>query len=100
MGEKSDPIIRIHIVEQSGGLVLTRISDNGIGIPEQYRERIFDRFFRVPHEDASRGTGLGLAIAKQIIQSHGGSIWVESEEGHGATFSFTLPAFNSFGDGS
>lgn len=90
MGEKPDPIIRVHVEEQDG-FVLTRISDNGVGIPEQYRERIFDRFFRGPHEEDSRGTGLGLAIAKQIVQRHGGSIWVESEEGHGAAFAFTLP---------
>jgi NtrC-family two-component system sensor histidine kinase KinB len=93
MGEKPDPTIRIHLLEE-GGFLVTRISDNGVGIAEQYRERIFDRFFRVPQEDPSRGTGLGLAIAKQIIKSHGGSIWVESEEGHGATFSFTLPKHN------
>jgi signal transduction histidine kinase len=90
MGEKPGPIIRISVEEQ-GRFVVTRISDNGIGIPAEYLPRIFDRFFRVPKAEPSRGTGLGLAIAKKIIESHGGTIWVESEEGQGATFAFTMP---------
>lgn len=94
MGEKPDPLIRIEVAEQDG-LVLTRIADNGRGIPAEYRDRVFDRFFRVPKSGPSGGTGLGLAIARKIIESHGGTIWVESEEGQGATFSFTLPVYDS-----
>jgi len=67
------------------------ISDTGPGIPEEYREKIFEPYFQAP-ETAHLGSGLGLAISKQIIEQHGGSIWVESSEGAGATFTFTLPA--------
>jgi signal transduction histidine kinase len=70
---------------------MIRISDNGIGIPAEYLGRIFDRFFRVPRSSSQAGTGLGLSIAKKIVESHGGRIWVESEQGRGTTFSFTLP---------
>jgi PAS domain S-box-containing protein len=90
MGEKPGPVIRIS-VEELGRFVIARISDNGIGIPAEYLPRIFDRFFRVPKAECSRGTGLGLAIARKIIESHEGTIGVESEEGQGTTFSFSLP---------
>jgi signal transduction histidine kinase len=69
------------------------VSDDGSGIPQEDLPHIFDRFYRV---DKSRsrgtgGTGLGLTIAKEIIESHEGNISVESEEGEGTTFKFTLP---------
>lgn len=77
----------------SSGEVVTTVSDDGTGIPEQDLPHIFDRFYRV---DKSRsrgtgGTGLGLTIAKEIIESHGGKITVKSSEGKGSTFEFTLP---------
>ncbi|MCB9435623.1 MAG: PAS domain-containing protein [Anaerolineales bacterium] len=70
--------------------VLISISDTGFGIPEEERERIFERFYQV---DKSRhdGTGLGLAIARHIVLAHGGKLWVESVENEGSTFFFTLP---------
>jgi len=70
------------------------VEDNGIGIPPEDLDRVFERFYRVA-KDRSRkveGTGLGLAIAKNIIAAHKGRIWVRSEVGRGSTFSFTLPA--------
>ena len=67
------------------------ISDTGLGIPEEYREKIFEPYFQAP-EAAHLGSGLGLAISKQIVEQHGGSIWAESNKGAGATFTFTLPA--------
>jgi PAS domain S-box-containing protein len=91
MGQRPDPVIRIHVERDESGVV-TRVSDNGVGIPEELHEKIFDRFFRVHRSDSHGGTGLGLSIAKKIVESHGGKLWVESRQGEGATFAFTLPA--------
>ncbi|MGB6066862.1 MAG: PAS domain-containing sensor histidine kinase [Desulfomonilaceae bacterium] len=90
MEAKTNPTIRIE-VRNTGGFVITRVSDNGIGIPAEYIDRIFERFFRGAKSGVEGGTGLGLPIAKKIIESHGGRIWAESKEGEGATFVFTLP---------
>jgi two-component system phosphate regulon sensor histidine kinase PhoR len=69
------------------------IEDNGRGIPEDARQRVFERFYRVDRARSREagGTGLGLAIVKHIIQAHGGKVWVESELDHGSTFHFTVP---------
>lgn len=67
-----------------------RVADTGSGIPQKYLPQIFDRFFRVPNQDQESGAGLGLAIAREIVEAHGGTLQVESREGQGATFSFTL----------
>ena len=72
------------------GWMRGEVTDNGEGIPKAYQQRIFDKFFRVPSAP-SGGTGLGLSIAKEIVLGHGGEIGVESAEGHGSTFWFTLP---------
>ena len=79
---------------ESPGAVEFAVSDTGIGIPEDKRERIFDRFYQV---DASAtrehgGTGLGLAIVKQVVEAHGAAVRVQSRVGQGSTFSFVLPA--------
>lgn len=66
------------------------VQDSGIGIPQEYLSRVFERFFRVPRENRPSGAGLGLAIAKEIVEAHGGTIDVESQEGVGSRFSFTL----------
>jgi len=67
------------------------VSDTGPGIPAADRDRVFEPYWRAPHT-AQPGAGLGLAIAKQIVEQHGGRIWVESQEGHGSTFIFAIPA--------
>ena len=79
--------------EVSGGNVKISIKDNGIGISDKHLPRIFDRFYRVDrnHPREAGDTGLGLHIVKQIVESSGGDISVESEENVGSTFSFTLP---------
>ena len=65
-------------------------TDTGKGIPSQYLPRIFEQFFRVPDQEKESGAGLGLAIVKEIIEAHGGTVGVESQEGKGSTFIFTL----------
>ncbi len=71
-------------------LVRFSVTDTGSGIPHQFMQRIFEQFFRVPDQKSATGAGLGLAIAKEIVEAHGGSINVVSQEGKGTTFSFTL----------
>jgi signal transduction histidine kinase len=67
------------------------VKDEGPGVPKDLRRRIFDKFFRVS-ESGDEGAGLGLSIAREIVLAHGGNIGVESEEGKGSEFFFTLPA--------
>jgi len=66
------------------------ISDNGIGISPEYHEKIFLLFRRLHTRETYQGTGIGLAICKKIVDRHNGKIWIESEEGQGATFHFTI----------
>jgi NtrC-family two-component system sensor histidine kinase KinB len=71
--------------------IFISVKDNGIGIPREYHEKIFEKFVQVKKDiNDGSGTGLGLAIVKKIVEIHGGEIWVESEEGKGSTFTFTL----------
>ncbi len=75
------------------GLVMLSIKDNGIGIPKEKQDDLFKKFYQVDKTltRKSGGTGLGLAISRGIVESHGGKIWVESEENHGTVVHFTLP---------
>src|SRR6266508_957235 len=73
--------------EQRNGEVVVRIADRGPGIAANAQREIFE-----PFNAAARGTGLGLAIARGFLQVNGGRLWVESEEGRGASFAFALPA--------
>jgi PAS domain S-box-containing protein len=76
-----------------GGYALVSVSDTGLGIPPDEIGHVFERFRRVRSGAAQSipGTGLGLAIVKQIVEMHGGKIWVESAVGHGSSFHFTIP---------
>ncbi len=73
--------------------VQVSVRDTGVGISEEDQQYVFERFFRsrTPHEEKIEGTGLGLSIVKAVIDKHGGQLWVESREGVGSTFTFTLP---------
>jgi two-component system phosphate regulon sensor histidine kinase PhoR len=73
------------------GEVRFAVRDTGVGIPADEVPRIFERFYRVDKSRTGNGTGLGLSIAKHIVEAHGGKIWVESREGQGSTFYFTIP---------
>lgn len=80
--------------ERVGDDVVMSVTDNGRGIPAERQEVIFERFAQVDASDARHhgGTGLGLAIAREVVELHGGRIWVVSAPDEGSTFSFTLPA--------
>ncbi len=86
--EEQKVILRIYRKE---GDVVFSVTDQGPGIPTEYLEKVFDRFFKVPGSKAG-GTGLGLAISREFIEAQGGQVWVESEYGQGSTFGFRLPA--------
>ncbi|HLV99279.1 MAG TPA: ATP-binding protein, partial [Ktedonobacterales bacterium] len=78
---------------EDGQSVQVRIHDCGIGIPQEQQARLFARFSRASNASAHgiTGTGLGLFLCRELIERHGGRIWLESEEGQGSTFSFLLP---------
>ena len=80
-------------VEDAGESVLVKVTDTGIGIPAAELPHLFEEFFRASNAKAAErnGTGLGLSIAKEVAQRHGGRVWVESVEGKGSTFYFSLP---------
>jgi light-regulated signal transduction histidine kinase (bacteriophytochrome) len=83
---------RIHVsAERDGEGWLFAVRDNGIGIDPQYFDRVFGMFKRLHGKDIP-GTGIGLALCRKIVERKGGRIWVESEEGKGAAFRFTIPA--------
>ncbi len=81
--------------EMDRNRVLVRVEDSGIGIAAEYQERIFEKFRQAGDTltEKPKGTGLGLAICKQIVEHHGGRIWVRSAPGAGSTFYFTLPIY-------
>lgn len=85
-------LIRVRL-NRSGRDAILRISDNGPGIPKEDQPHIFDRFYRVDKARSrdTGGTGLGLSIVNQLVLMHGGTVSVQSEEGHGSTFTVELP---------
>ncbi len=81
----------ILLAETTSGGVRFGVKDTGIGIPSDDVSRIFERFYRVDRSRSGSGTGLGLSIARHIVETHQGKIWVDSIEGQGSTFFFTIP---------
>ena len=88
--ENVAPIVSIECIEV-GDFWQFSISDNGIGINKQYFEKIFVIFQRLNNRQQYSGTGIGLTISKKIIEGMNGKIWLDSEEGVGTTFHFTIP---------
>ena len=84
------PFVKVAATREDKGWVFC-VQDNGIGIPEKHKERVFKIFQRLHTRQQYSGTGIGLAIVKRIVDFHGGRIWVESTVGQGSTFYFTIP---------
>lgn len=84
--------LRIRVsAEVASGEALVCVADNGLGIDQAHQARVFQAFFRSHNPTNQKGSGLGLAICQQVVEQHGGRIWVESLRGEGARFYFTLP---------
>ncbi|MEM8896790.1 MAG: ATP-binding protein, partial [Bacteroidota bacterium] len=88
------PLVTISAEEGRMGYLI-KIQDNGIGIPKEYQQKIFQLFNRLHTSSEFEGTGIGLSICKRIVEKLGGTIWVESDEGRGTTFFVRLPALNN-----
>lgn len=84
-------------VEDVGEMEQVSVADEGVGIPKDQQEKIFERFYQVDGSARRRfsGIGLGLTIAKRIVEAHGGEMWVGSEPGEGSTFYFTIPKYQA-----
>ncbi|HEX7902921.1 MAG TPA: HAMP domain-containing sensor histidine kinase [Chitinophagaceae bacterium] len=89
---KENSTIHINLEEKENTVQLT-IADNGIGIPSAYKDKVFEKFFRIPHGDThnAKGYGLGLSYTAHVIKKHRGTIAIENREAEGATFVITLP---------
>ncbi|HEY0611675.1 MAG TPA: ATP-binding protein [Chitinophaga sp.] len=83
--------IQLTIEQAEGQMLAFSVQDTGKGIPPAFREKIFERFYQVPGTHHQKSSGLGLAIAREFIEAQGGVIGVESEEGKGSRFYFSLP---------
>ncbi len=88
---EAPPVIHVGAARSGDDEWLFSVGDNGIGIPQQHLQSVFQPFKRLNHSSAYGGTGLGLATCKRVVERHQGRIWCESEEGRGSTFFFTVP---------
>jgi light-regulated signal transduction histidine kinase (bacteriophytochrome) len=91
--EEEPPVIKIYASNNNAHWQFS-VEDNGIGIDQQYSEKIFVIFKKLHSKARFEGTGIGLSIAKKIVERHGGNIWFESAPGKGTTFYFTLQPAN------
>jgi len=89
---KEKATVNVTLKADASGIVM-QVMDNGIGVPAVYKEKIFEKFFRVPAGDThnAKGHGLGLSYSAQVLRQHHGTITVNSREGNGSTFTITLP---------
>ena len=87
---KDAPVVHVGARKESAEWIFS-VQDNGIGIDPRYHNQVFGLFKRLHSVESYSGTGIGLAICKKIVERYGGRIWVESEEGKGATFFFSIP---------
>ena len=87
--DNPNPTITIN-AEIKSDKVLFSITDNGIGIEDKFKERVFEIFKRLHTREKYEGTGIGLALCRKIIYRHDGDIWLDSEKGKGTTFYFTI----------
>ena len=88
--KKDIPPVVYLVAKEEHDVWLFSIEDNGIGIKREKFEKIFEIFNRLHTKDSYEGSGIGLAVCKKVVEHHGGTIWIESEEGKGSTFYFTL----------
>ena len=89
-------MVKARLMEADPDFVYISVSDTGRGIDPEAKSLIFERLYQDPNsiDDSRKGLGLGLYIAKELVQLHGGKMWVESQLSHGSTFTFTLPLFS------
>lgn len=84
--------VRLHALPHDERMVRVQVIDNGPGIPDEYKDRLFDRYVQIEGQvGRRRGTGLGLAFCRLAVEAHGGRIWVEDNPGGGSIFNMTLP---------
>lgn len=89
--EDEAPVVTVKVIEENDKQITFAVQDNGIGIENEYLEKIFVLFQRLHVRDSDKGSGMGLAIVKKIVENLDGTIWAESEVNVGSTFYFTLP---------
>lgn len=87
--------IQVSVLHRTTQKVQVSICDNGPGVPEENRERIFEDHYRLKRDEEKEGYGIGLSLCQRIIRSHYGQIWVDSSPHQGSCFHFTLPVFRS-----
>jgi two-component system phosphate regulon sensor histidine kinase PhoR len=89
-------MVKARLMEADPDFVYISVADTGRGINPEAKSMIFERLYQDPNsiDDSRKGLGLGLYISKELVQLHGGRLWVESQLSHGSTFTFTLPLFS------
>lgn len=94
---KTDSAVKVSL-QQDGQDVVFKVVDNGIGVPEQMKQKLFTKFYRASNAQAARpdGTGLGLYLVKRVVEDQGGQLIFESKEGEGSTFGFRFPLKTKF----